>query len=416
MRLLNTIYSVRVACLSAMAFLLIASYAMARPAIDSLFLEHHSTSELPVVWLMSAGLAAAVIGIYNHFNTRHSLLTLYGAASCLIAGMFALLILGYQNHVPGVVFLLYIWKDVYIVVLNEIFWSFSNTVFSIQSARGTYGILLASGSAGGFIASLSVGYLAHAIGTASTLWFLCPILLLACLISVVLAKNTDDIAPSVMMRKSAHFGQSLEVLWRSKYLVPMFALMGIVQVSITLVDYAFNVTLQSTYQNIDMRTDVIGKVHAVTDVIAFTMQLLAGPILRLLGVAGTLIGIPTIVVSVLLGYVLLPRLGMMIAAKIASKCFDYSIFRAAKEILYIPLSQLEKTQGKALIDIFMYRLARGLSSILLISLISTGIIQYVVHITCLLLIVWLLLTYMIVKRYRKLVTIEEEREIYHPRS
>lgn len=45
---------------------------------------------------------------------------------------------------------------------------------------------------------------------------------------------------------------------------------------------------------------------------------------------------------------------------------DYSLFRAGKELLYFPLSYQEKTQGKAWVDIFGYRVAKGGASLLLL--------------------------------------------------
>jgi ATP/ADP translocase len=72
------------------------------------------------------------------------------------------------------------------------------------------------------------------------------------------------------------------------------------------------------------------------------------------------------------GFALLPRFALIASAKVASKAFDYSLFRAAKEILYIPLNHAERTQGKALVDICSYRVAKGACSLLLLGLAALG--------------------------------------------
>ena len=82
----------------------------------------------------------------------------------------------------------------------------------------------------------------------------------------------------------------------------------------------------------------------------------------------TLMIIPLFLGGAVAVFAVAPRFATMAVAKVASKCFDYSIFRAAKEILYIPLSHEEKTQGKALIDILTYRVAKGAVSALLLLL------------------------------------------------
>ena len=45
------------------------------------------------------------------------------------------------------------------------------------------------------------------------------------------------------------------------------------------------------------------------------------------------------------------------------KAFDYSIFRAAKEILYIPLSFDARYRAKEFIDVFGYRFSKGAISL-----------------------------------------------------
>ena len=50
--------------------------------------------------------------------------------------------------------------------------------------------------------------------------------------------------------------------------------------------------------------------------------------------------------------IVVPKFLFMILVKISSKTLDYSLLRGTKEILYIPLSRAEKTQGKGIIDIF----------------------------------------------------------------
>ena len=79
---------------------------------------------------------------------------------------------------------------------------------------------------------------------------------------------------------------------------------------------------------------------------------------------------------------------------------EFSIFRASKEMLYIPLSRLEKTKGKALIDILIYRLSKGFSSVLLLTLAFFALSNYVLEVALALQIIWIVLTYVITQRYR----------------
>ncbi len=405
----KTILLTRIACLCLLAFFLIGSYALSRPAIDSLFLKHHSADELPYVWLMAAVCAAFVITIYNRFNTRYPLLKIFGISAILSGLILALCLVGYRFEIPGVVYGLYLWKEIYIVLLVEIFWSFADVTFNIKTARWTYGVLLGTGSAGGFIGNMLVGQLAKSVGTANGLWWVVPILFICWFISAVFMSLTPDpSAKKDIHKKIPKWAHSIEIVQKSTYLFPLLLLVCIVQICISLIDYQFNVTLVGNYPDTDMRTDIMGRAYAGIDLIAVSLQLLSGPILRIFGVAKTLLSIPLILGGVACAFLLVPRFGMMLAIKIASKCFDYSLFRASKEILYIPLKHDEKIQGKALIDILIYRIAKGISSLILIGLVYAGATSLAMHLTICLLVAWTGLTYVIVKRYRSLVSIEEE--------
>jgi len=57
------------------------------------------------------------------------------------------------------------------------------------------------------------------------------------------------------------------------------------------------------------------------------------------------------------------------------KACDFSLFGVLKEMLYIPLSQEEKFQAKAIIDVFAYRSAKAVASCLILLLPAVGIAQ-----------------------------------------
>ncbi|MDP7114185.1 MAG: Npt1/Npt2 family nucleotide transporter, partial [Myxococcota bacterium] len=179
----------RVIGLCALAFFCMLSYAVARPACESLFLDAHGSEALPRVWILVAVFAAVSVAIYNRFSTRVDLVTLYGAVCVITGGLLALLIVAWTRGVPFTGYALYIWKDIYIVILVEIFYSFANTVFPIRSARWFYGLFGVFGSLGGIVGNLGVGELSKLIGTEHALWTMIPILTVCVLICWVLARR-----------------------------------------------------------------------------------------------------------------------------------------------------------------------------------------------------------------------------------
>ena len=114
----------------------------------------------PWAWAGVGLTAVLVVTLYNQLAARlplHRLLLMFsvGAALALLA-LIGLRAAG----VPYATALLYVWKDVHVVVLLEIVWSFANVVFEVRTARRAYGIFCACGSLGGMAGNLLTGELA----------------------------------------------------------------------------------------------------------------------------------------------------------------------------------------------------------------------------------------------------------------
>lgn len=402
----DSVHFKRVLTLYVMGFLLIFGYSFARPCIDSIYLEHYSSDTLPTAWLITAFCSIFVISLYNRINQRFSILSLYGWASLLCAGILAVLLTAYFSGFVPAIFILYIWKEIYMVVLMETYWSFADMVFSISTARHTYGVAMAISSLGGVFGNLLVGPFAKSVGSKWALTSLVFMLILGFVISYC-ARHIGDEKPEASKKKT-DMGIGLKVLLQSKYLVPLAILVCTVQIVIGLIDYRFNSMLQETYVNTDMRTEILGYLHAAVNVFGISIQVFTGPILKIFGIGNTFKTIPFLLAGFMMAFVLLPNFAIMLTVKISSKALDYSLLRGVKEILYIPLTREEKTQGKGLIDIFMYRMARGFSSLLLMSLIALGLSAFVMELALSLVIIWLVLAIIIAKRYQLLVVSKEE--------
>lgn len=402
----NSIQLKRIVTLYLMGFMLIFGYAFARPCIDSIFLEHYSNDDLPAAWLITSLASAVIIAIYNRYNQRYAILSLYGGVSLICALILAVLLAAYFFGFIPAIFILYIWKELYMVVLMETYWSFADIVFSISTARHTYGLAMAISSLGGVVGNLLVGPVATLLGTRLALSFLVVFLFMGFIIAY-LGKKIADEKPKYHKEKN-QVGLGIQTLFSSKYLVPLAILACTVQVVTGLIDYRFNGMLQENYVNTDMRTQMLGYIHAAVNVIGISIQVCLGPILRLFGIGNTFKSIPLLLSLAMCSFIILPHFAIIITVKIANKALDYSLFRGVKEILYIPLSRAEKTQGKGLIDIFMYRVARGFSSLLLIFMISFGLTAYVMEFSLLLALLWLVLASVIAKRYQSLVTSAED--------
>lgn len=393
----------QVAGLSLLAFVLIGSYELARTAGESLFLAEFQEAGLPWVWLAVALAAALAVAVVQRYNTRVPLLRLLGAASLVATALLLLLLFGMQAGLQAATFLLYVWKDVYVVVLVELFWSHANLSFDLKTARRTYWFFCMMGSLGGAAGNLLTGELAGHFGTAATLWAL-PVLLLGTAAGCFWAQPGLTRAP----RPSAPTGPTPPgpdrgLLRRHPDVLLLIGLVASVQLALTLLDYHYNGVLRAQFPDTDERTRVVGWVYSAINLGAFLLQASTGPILLLLDVSGTLLLNPALLGATLLSFLLAPHFVLLAAAKVLSKALDYSLFRAAKELFYIPLAEEARLLGKPLVDMLTYRVAKAGASLLLLGLGALAITTWALPISLACTVVWLLLAVIAGRRHRRRV-------------
>ena len=398
----------RVAGLGLMAALMMLAYSLARPAVEGLFLERHGAARLPVVWLLVALSVVGAVTLYNRVVHRVEQLRLLSATAALSAAVLAALLVGRGAGLPGSDHLLYAWKDVHVVLLLEIYYSYANTVFDICTARWVYGLFGFLAAVGGLAGSFVVRQYSDTLGASRLLWGVPPLLLGLGGVSLALSRRAGARLPEAPDRRF-RLGDSLRVVARSRYLSLLLLLVAITQAVITLVDFQFNEVAERTYQGADQLSAGIATVYAVISLVTLGLHAATGPVLRLAGVPATLLAIPLLLGAGMLGFAAVPLLSTIAAVKVASKCFDYSIFRSAKEMLYIPLSFDEKTRGKFVVDMVVYRVAKGGASLLLLGLCTVaGASHLVTPLNLALVAAWVGLTFCIVRRFRGLVSRQQE--------
>jgi ATP:ADP antiporter, AAA family len=365
----------RVAELCLFAFLVLASYALARPPIESTFLAEHGSRALPAVWLAVAASVVPAAALVRRAVARTSLRRAFIGAALVSGALLAALLLARSLRVPGASFGLYVWKDVYVVVLIELFWSIVNVGTPFGEARWTYGLFCVAGSLGGAAGNLGTGAAAVRIGSAAAPWLVVPVLFAACLACLAvtaprrppapgIGRGSEVDAPTAPIAPAAP-RSTLELLRGERRLALLLALVALAQLTITLVDYRFNAVVEAALPDVDARTVVIGRVYAATDGAALVLQLVSGPLLRLVGLPAVLLGVPLVVATAVLALAAAPGLLVASVSKVTTKALDYSLSRVAKELCYLPLGYADKTQGKAVVDVLGYRVSKAGASLLL---------------------------------------------------
>ncbi len=385
--------------LAGLGFMVLFSYEVARPTVESLYQDAYGSENEPWAWLGVAVAVTFVVSVYGRFAARIPLHRLFGMMTLISAVILSFMLLAHDQGVAGTPFVLYLWKDIYIVLLVEMFWSIANSTFPHRAAKWLYGIFSCVGGIGAFAGGRFASWLAdERVGLEASLWWVCVILG----VCYILTRYLPQVEQPKDNKPKADLFAGLKVVKNSRYLGLLLVIIALTQVAITCVDYDFKIAVQAAYADKLVRQGILADIYSVINVLALVLGLVSGAIIQFVGLRNTLIGIPLLLGAAVLGFLVMPVFAVMVVAKVASKAMDYSIFRAAKELLYLPLSAAEKTQGKAVVDMMTYRVAKGGASALLLAMKEASAAPRMASVAGLVLIVaWLFLTRPVLQRYRE---------------
>jgi AAA family ATP:ADP antiporter len=356
-----------VATIVGAATLALMGYEMARSAASSIFLAHYRASRLteplmllPLVMIV---LTYGISRLLRRFGPSATYsLTLVASGLVLAATAFAA-----RRGVRASAFVLYIFAQAYIVLIVEQSWAFINSLFSTEDGKRWNGVIIATTTAGSVTGGLLTGLLSKRIG--SELVVVCAAVLTA--VAALLSRRAvrqagpePTVADKQPGRLADHFAWNL---LRSDPTLGRLAIMVVASQSISLLfDIAFHSSLQVAMPLKEPRTAFLGFFFGGVNAVAFLLQLGLCPLLlRRFQVRYILAAIPLLYGAAAVAGVAIPLLPVLGAAFFLSKTVDYSVFRASKEVLYVPLPFTARYRGKMTIDALIYRSTKGVASALL---------------------------------------------------
>lgn len=380
-----------------------------KPASRSLVLEALGSDSLPYIWIASAISLFLLISVYHRILNRYSRLQVV-LGSCVVFILTLVLIrllLFFPGKVVPVVF--YVFVDILGVVLVEQFWSLTNTIFSTEEGKRWYGMVgtggLVGGMAGGGAAALVINY---------TPLQTPDLLLVAALIIGIIYALTRMMArfrmygveqkPDISIAESKSGWRAMS---HNRYLLLIAAALLLAQLVSPLVEYQFLKIIELQYPEREARTAILSLFFSLMNGVSILVNILVTPlVLRYFGVLAGLLVQPLALATSSYGFVLQPTLWPAATMKISDRGLSYSINRASKELLYIPVDPVVMYRAKAWIDMFGYRIFKVFGSMLIIVLtqwtaIATGYadLSWIIISGC---VIWMLVLINVHREYQLL--------------
>jgi ATP:ADP antiporter, AAA family len=252
-------------------------------------------------------------------------------------------------------------------------WALVNERFDPRTARGAIGRITTGASLGGLLG----GILPERVGATLSLPAMLPILaalhLLAGFLALRLRRATTPQEPTARVAR-APARSPREVLLASPYLQGLALLVGLTAAAEGLLDYVFKAGATRAVPDGATLLRLFAAFYTATAVLTIILQL--GSLRRLLGrlgIAQSAALLPAGSTAGALGALLLPGFGPLIVARGIEVVLHNSVFRAAYELLFTPVSPPEKRATKLLVDVGVARVGDVVAGLLVQAALFVGL-------------------------------------------
>ena len=362
-------------------FLVITSFWILKPIKKSLFIRHYDVTGFDLLgWTMTAAQAELLAKVLNMVvaflavvvftwlvrRFRRQQLTFIFSGFFLVS--YALYSLIIHEPAGATVWSFYLFGDLFSTLMVATFFAFLNDSVEPDGAKRLYGLIGLGGVAGGVFGTTIVRTLIEAFSNAHWLWVAFGLGLLIIAVAYAAGQLVDDrprpapasSEPAKQVRGNPAL-EGAQLVFRSRYLLAIVAIVGIYEIVSTILDFQFTSTIAHYLDGPEIGKQ-FSTVFAITNVVALIVQLfLTSFVMTRLGVGVALLVLPAVILGGSLGFLIFPILWMGSLLNTADNGFSYSINQSAKESLYVPTTEEEKYKAKAFIDMFVQRFAKALA-------------------------------------------------------
>ncbi len=377
-------------------FLVLFNYPLIRASTTTFFFEAFGAKSTPSAWLWAVLFLSLAIFICNKLQSLFTVQKVFMIASLFSGIIFSGSLLGTSKLLSYGAF---IWKDIYIVIQVHLLLAYANSSFSREEFKVLVGPIGAVGSLGGVFGGLLTSYLSSQSGTSAVMW---PGIVFVVAPALFFLSTPALLKLEEMRKNHGSPLASLNTAQLKKYVIYIAIIVGLTQFIINIADFRFNLVFEQSYTDSTLRTTMLGHVYTWTNFVTLIFQFLLLPILLpRISEKNFHLFIPLSYLACVGGLIIGQGVGFIAisALYIYFKAADYSLFSAAKEMLYLPLSPEQKYGAKYLTDMLMYRASKAMIAAVLIYLQSSTILNMMMIIF---LTLWVIMVIRLFQLHRKI--------------
>jgi HEAT repeat protein len=361
---------------------MVAQQVAGKATRDALFLSSFSVKTLPAMMGVSAVASVVLVLWLSRMMLRHTPAKVvpvgFGASTVVLLATWAL-----SFTAPRVAaLLLYLFTSLFGAAMISAFWSLINETFDPHTGRSAATSIASGGTLGGLLGALAAWRMSAVIAVPTML----PLLAGASLVSMwgtlrlrgrkPVPANADN---GAVERKPQETIADVTLaplrgLRKAPYLRNLAAIVALGAVTSGLLDYVFSAEATRAFPSGPALLSFFSCFWLVVGILSFLLQVLLGKLaLEKLGVAFTVALLPVVVVLGGAVGLAVPGLWSTAILRGGEATQRNSLFRAAYEMLYTPLSEEKRRSTKTLIDVGFDRIGTVVAAgIAVVALAVTG--------------------------------------------
>ena len=401
------------------AMFTLIGYEFIRSAATVLFKTAWGPDKLPLVMLAMPFVVFAGVVLYgwilSQLGPRRTLLVTSLGSSFIMLGCYLLLQLNENRVITPVLFL---FKEFYIVLLIEQYWSYINSSVVPATAKKVNGPVTGIAGLGGALGGYLVSVTAEPLGAEAMVLLAAVALLPAALVSNLTYRHygepeqPEEVQTRTSLQGAIKGPLKLKLFLENPLLLSLIAIVVTSQVLAAVLDFEFQTRLSAMYQGEpNKETAIQGRFWGTLNTFVLVLQFVVAPLLlSYVSLRQTHLLMP-LVHLIAIGVALAePNVYTVGVAFFLFKALDYSIFRAAKELLYVPLSFDERYRAKEVIDVFGYRAGKGGSALMVVAFQKAGVMvhQYYLMIGFCVALVWVTLVFPLTRKNQNEARVNKE--------
>ncbi len=354
-------------------FLLMVSYYVLKTVREALILVKFSAEVRSYAVGTIALLLLFLVPVYGVLFRHTSKITLVRWITAFFAANLAVFWLMARAGME-IGFIYFVWVGIFGVMMVAQFWAFATDSYNVKAGQRLFPFIMVGAAAGALAGAQLTRFLTGSLGlSAPDVLLVGAGLLAATLAFGGLARNAipaDSRAIDETDLSGESPGDKLENLLGGFALVARHRYLTYIALLVILLNWVnttgetiladfVKTAAQATGQQASESqfiSSFYGNFYFWVNLLGFLMQaFLVARIYRWIGVAGALLILPVIAA---VGYGLMafiPIFSIIQLVKIMENSTDYSVMNTTRQVLYLPLDQAQKYEGKTAVDTFFWR-------------------------------------------------------------